>query len=113
MNTSNFIMIQRKGGVTIVRKKLETTLEAPLTEHEQIINELFNELNDLKNKNNDASHQRNLNRVENSLTLKAAIEESINWEDLMTKEEKSDIPFTVAKESVRNRIYNKYIKLLK
>jgi len=39
------IVIERPNGVvTIVRSEIETASEEPLTEHEQIINELYNKV---------------------------------------------------------------------
>lgn len=44
-----YIIIERPNGiVTMVRSELETPSENPLTEHEQIINELWKELKDIK-----------------------------------------------------------------
>jgi len=46
---ATFIVIERPNGtVTIVRSELETPGESPLTEHEQIINELFNKIKELE-----------------------------------------------------------------
>lgn len=44
------ILIIRPGGriATLIRSKIETASEDPLTEYEEIINELWNKLNDLR-----------------------------------------------------------------
>lgn len=44
-----FIVINRPSGlVTIVRSKIDSPTEPPLSEHEQIINELFQEIKRMK-----------------------------------------------------------------
>ena len=43
---AKYILIDRpNGGVTMVRSKIESPTEEPLTDHEQIINELYDKIN--------------------------------------------------------------------
>lgn len=43
---AKYIMIQRLNKtIVVVRSEIETAAEDPLTEHEEIINELYNRLN--------------------------------------------------------------------
>ena len=47
-NMAKYIVIERLNGVvTIVRSEIETASEEPLTEHEQIINELYSKVKKL------------------------------------------------------------------
>lgn len=72
---SKSIIINRPNGyVTLVRSEVESSSEEPLTEHEQIINELYNKIKDLN---------KDVNYTINKSIISKDVDRIINTNDWM------------------------------
>lgn len=63
-------------------------------------------------KKTEKAHKSNLLKVQFALILKSAIEESVDWQKLLTEFEKTKISYSDARNIVMKRVYDKHIKLI-